>query len=201
MENITRQVLHIWLGGGWVMIPLFLVACILYTQAFQLLIYTLRCSLRGDPEKDWPQWVREPDKAPDGVLSRIIRYTQDEAVTQADVRNRFDEVNMAIVSTIDRRTRFINTLVGASPLMGLLGTVLGMLTTFYGIATSDGGQTMDVVAGGIRVALITTATGLTIALPGVFLVMIIMRRKHNLASRLARLESITLTRKKFSDAA
>jgi len=198
-KDMTEQVLDIWIGGGWVMIPLFLLACLIYVQAFQLFFYSLRCALRGDAEKEWPGWVKDPAKAPKGLTSEIIEYTQREAVTSADLRNRFDEVNMAIVNTIDRRTRLINTMVATAPLMGLLGTVLGMLATFYGIATSAGAQTMDVVAGGIRVALITTATGLTIALPGVFLVMIIMRRKHHIASRLARLESITLSTRLFND--
>jgi biopolymer transport protein ExbB len=76
--------------------------------------------------------------------------------------------------------------------MGLLGTVLGMLRTFYGLSTSAGAETVGGVASGISEALVTTQTGLTISLPGLFLVMLIQRRKHQLEANLARLESLTL---------
>jgi len=81
--------------------------------------------------------------------------------------------------------------------MGLLGTVMGMLQTFMGIATSGGTETAGVVASGISEALITTQTGLTIALPGLFVVMMIQRQKQGLEARLARLESLTLSYLKF----
>ena len=102
-----------------------------------------------------------------------------------------------IVTLIDRRMRFVSSLVAAAPLMGLLGTVLGMLRTFYGIATSAGAETVGGVAAGISEALVTTQTGLTISLPGLFLVMLIQRRKHRLEANLARLESLTLSHLRY----
>jgi biopolymer transport protein ExbB len=72
-----------------------------------------------------------------------------------------------------------------------------MLQTFMGIATSGGTETAGVVASGISEALITTQTGLTIALPGLFVVMMIQRQKQGLEARLARLESLTLSYLKF----
>ena len=104
---------------------------------------------------------------------------------------------MALLSVLERRTRFLVTLVAAAPLMGLLGTVLGMLQTFFGISTSGGGETAGVVAAGISEALVTTQTGLTVALPGLFLAMLLQRRRHHLEARLARLESLTLRRFRF----
>jgi len=104
---------------------------------------------------------------------------------------------MGIVSLIDRRAKFLGTLVAAAPLMGLLGTVMGMLQTFFGISTSGGAETAGVVAAGISEALVTTETGLTIALPGIFVVMIIQRQRHQIEAKLARLESLTLTHFRF----
>ena len=98
---------------------------------------------------------------------------------------------------IDRRAKFVGTLVAAAPLLGLLGTVLGMLQTFFGIATSGGGEAAGVVASGISEALVTTQTGLTVALPGLFLVMVIQRQRHQIDAKLARLESLTLSHLRF----
>jgi biopolymer transport protein ExbB len=187
---------NIWLSGGWVMIPLFGLAVLLYAQAFQLVLYVRRTDLGRSDEMCWWDWVRHPEHA-EGRVGEIIRYSQSDVSSAKQVRNRFDEIRLAFVSLIDRRTKFLGTLVAAAPLMGLLGTVLGMLQTFLGIATSGGAETAGVVAEGISEALVTTQTGLTIALPGLFIVMLIQRQKHGLEARLARLESLTLSTLKF----
>jgi biopolymer transport protein ExbB len=186
------RIWQIWLSGGWVMIPLFLLALLLYTQAFQLVMFVRRNDISAKKESQWWEWVRHPERA-EGRAAKIIRFTQSGVASADHVRNRFEEVRIAIVNLIDRRSRFIGTLVAAAPLMGLLGTVLGMLQTFFGISTSGGAETAGVVAAGISEALVTTQTGLTIALPGLFIVMVIRRRKHALEAKLARLESLTLS--------
>jgi len=191
-----ERIWQIWLSGGWVMIPLFLLAALLYTQAFQLVAYVRKNRLDPDGEMSWSDWVRDPDNAR-GNVAPIIRYTQADVSSAKQIRNRFDEVRMGIVSLIDRRAKFLGTLVAAAPLMGLLGTVMGMLQTFFGISTSGGAETAGVVAAGISEALVTTETGLTIALPGIFVVMIIQRQRHQIEAKLARLESLTLTHFRF----
>jgi len=190
------DVWQIWLSGGWVMIPLFALAVLLYAQAFQLVLYVRRSDLAPKTELQWFDWVRHPDHA-EGRVADVIRYSQSDVSSAKQVRTRFDEIRLALVSMIDRRTKFLGTLVAAAPLLGLLGTVLGMLQTFFGIATSGGAETAGVVASGISEALVTTQTGLTIALPGLFVVMVIQRQKHGLEARLARLESLTLSYLRF----
>ena len=106
-------------------------------------------------------------------------------------------MRQSILHNVERRVIFLNTLVAAAPLMGLLGTVIGMLATFSGIARQGGGDTVDVVASGISEALITTQTGLVIALPGIFLVLVIRNRIHSIEAALARIESLSLTKLLF----
>jgi len=60
------------------------------------------------------------------------------------------------------------------------------------ISTSGGAETSGVVASGISQALVTTQTGLTIALPALFLVSVIRRQRRALEAHIARLESLTL---------
>ena len=192
------EIWEIWVSGGVVMIPLFAVAILLYAQAFQLVLYVRRTQLDRRHEVQWWQWVRSPEKAR-GRVAEIIRHTQDGASTSKQIRYRFDEVRSALLALIDRRLRFIGTLVGAAPLLGLLGTVFGMLQTFFGISTGGGVETAGVVASGISEALVTTQAGLTVALPGLFLAMMIQRQRHALEAQLARLESLTLGHLKFAD--
>jgi len=174
------------------MIPLFVLAVLLYAQAFQLVMYLRRTDFSSDDEMQWWEWVRSPERAK-GRVAGIIRYTQSDVSSAKQVRNRFEEIHLALIALIDRRARFVGTLVTAAPLLGLLGTVLGMLQTFFGISTGGGAETADVVAGGIAEALVTTEAGLMIALPGLFIVMMIQRQRHNLEAKLARLESLTLS--------
>ena len=190
------EIWSIWQSGGWVMVPLFALAVLLYTQAFQLVMYVRRTDLGHRDQMQWWDWVRDPERA-EGRVAEIIRYSQSDVSSAKQVRTRFEEMRLAFVSMIDRRVRFVGTLVAAAPLMGLLGTVLGMLQTFLGIATSGGTETAGVVASGISEALVTTQTGLTIALPGLFIVMVIQRQKHRLEACLARLESLTLSHLKL----
>lgn len=190
-----RSIWQIWTSGGVVMIPLFLLAVLLFSQAFGILMRLRRTSL-GSPNADWFEWVRSPEKA-EGPVARIIAYTQADARSAKQVRNRFEEIRQSLVAMVDRRTRFVSTLVAAAPLLGLLGTVMGMLRTFFGISTSGGAETAGVVAAGISEALVTTQTGLTVALPGLFLVMMIQRKQHLLEAQLARLESLTLSHLQF----
>ena len=193
---MVERIFEIWLSGGWVMLPLFALAVVLYAHAFQLLLYVRRTNPTGQGEMLWWDWVREPAQA-EGRVGEIIRFTQNGAKTGKQIRDRFDEVRLNIVPLIDRRAKFVGTLVAAAPLLGLLGTVLGMLQTFFGIATSGGGEAAGVVASGISEALVTTQTGLTVALPGLFLVMVIQRQRHQIDAKLARLESLTLSHLRF----
>jgi biopolymer transport protein ExbB len=179
------------------MLPLFLLAVLLYAQAFQLAMYVRRTQLDEAHEALWGEWVHAPERAK-GRVAEIIRYTQAGESSAKQVRSRFEEIRIALVAMIDRRAKFLGTLVTAAPLLGLLGTVLGMLKTFFGISTTGGAETAAVVAGGISEALITTETGLMVALPGLFVVMLIQRQRHRLEARLARLESLTLTRLELS---
>ena len=76
------------------------------------------------------------------------------------------------------------------PLLGLLGTVTGMLTTFGALATGSGGEkTMSLVASGISEALITTETGLVVALPGLFFQYVLARKHERYKAFLAHLET------------
>ena len=191
-----ERIWTIWLSGGWLMIPLFLLAVLLYTNAFQLVMYVRRIHLDGSKDMLWWDWVRKPEMA-EGRVGEIIEYTQADVSSAKQVRNRFDAIRLSLVDLIDRRAKFLATLVAAAPLLGLLGTVMGMLQTFFGISTSGGSETAGVVAAGISEALVTTQTGLTLALPGLFIVMVIQRQRHKLEAQLARLESLTLNHLRF----
>ena len=79
-----------------------------------------------------------------------------------------------------------------APLMGLLGTVLGMISAFSEIASAQAGVNMNQLAGGIWQALITTAAGLFIASPSLFFLHCFQRRVDAAASALSETVNIIL---------
>lgn len=194
--EIASKCWDIWASGGWVMIPLVGLAVLIYSSGLQLLLFLRRGNVSLGNEAEWLRWIYAPENA-EGRAGEIIRYTQENVSSARHVRSRFDEIKLGLLNDINRRLVFLNTLVATAPLMGLLGTVIGMLGTFMGLATSGGGETVDVVSAGISEALITTQTGLIIALPGVFLILLIRSRKHAIEAALARIEALTLTKLKL----
>ncbi|MFC1694398.1 MotA/TolQ/ExbB proton channel family protein [Candidatus Latescibacterota bacterium] len=98
----------------------------------------------------------------DGVSNFLIRQAEitefrDELFTTIDDASR---------AYVTRFLPVLNTVGNISPLLGLLGTILGMIRAFESIAQSGTGDPR-VVAGGISEALVTTATGLVIAIPAI----------------------------------
>ena len=192
---MLEKIIGIWLSGGWVMIPLAMLAVLIYSTGIQLLLFLRKGNVQLGRDTEWLKWIHEPEQAVGH--GEIIRYTQENVSAAKHVRNRFEEVRQSILHNVHRRLIFLNTLVAAAPLLGLLGTVIGMLATFAGLSSSGGAETVDIVAAGISEALITTQPGLFIALPGIFLVLIIRRRMHAIEAALARIESLSLTKLKL----
>lgn len=175
------------------MIPLALLGLLIYLALFELHFYlSKRDFYKRDPNK-WGHWIDMPKEAT-GELGNIIQYSQDEVRSAADIRDRFDEIRRAYLPKIRARIRFANILIGAAPLTGLLGTVMGMLNTFVGLSVSTAGNTIDLVAGGISEALITTQTGLVLAIPAYVIVSNLRKRAEELSTFLIRLETLTVLR-------
>jgi len=185
-----QEITTVWLDGGWVMVPLGLLAFFIYFSALELFFYFSKGNQSKVSEPVYTRWIEDPHQG-EGHVGEIIRYVSADQPSQDDVRNRFSEILTSSVPQVDRRLVFLNVLVTVSPLMGLLGTVIGMLSTFQALATGSG-KTVDMVASGISEALITTQTGLIIAIPGYLLVSAIQKKRNEYVAFLVRLESLVL---------
>lgn len=190
---LFSDALNLWQQGGYLMWPLALLAFFIYYSALELFLYFSRCGFHRPSDRQWMRWIDEP-KTAEGEVGRIIRYGQQNVFSLKDIRDRFAEIRTAQLSRIDRRVRFLIVLVSTAPLTGLLGTVVGMLATFAGLSLASSGRTVDLVSAGISEALITTQTGLMIAIPGYVFIYAINRRRNELALFLHRLESVTMKR-------
>ena len=193
MIQILQDGWKLFLEGGAIMYMLGGVACILYATAFAALAYVNQGNLNDKEAARWEEYIENPELA-DGRLGEALTYVlHGPRLTIKTVSRRFDEIRIDLLSAIDRRLLVLNTLVGAAPLAGLLGTVMGMLAMFTGLSHGKGPAGMQRVAAGMQEALITTQTSLTIALPGLFIALIIKSKRDHIAACLVRLESPILT--------
>ena len=94
------------------------------------------------------------------VLAAGLRaFLRGDPVTEA-----MEEQTLADQRLLNRRLVILDTIITLAPLLGLLGTVLGMMAAFTQLATSEQVVPSDLAAG-ISQALVTTATGLILAVP------------------------------------
>ncbi len=184
-----QEVVDIFTDGGTVMMALGVVAFLLYTTATASLYFVFRGNLNQKQGVQWTDWIHDPETA-EGRVGEVIRYAiHGKKLSIKRVQRRFDEMREILIASIDRRLIIITTLVAAAPMTGLLGTVGGMLDMFDGLAAGGGKQSMGLIAAGMKKALFTTLTGLVIALPGMFMSLLIRERRNRINGVLAQLQS------------
>ena len=125
-----------------------------------------------------------------GTIGRVLDFvTAGDSLESTSAR--FEELRAAEVAPFQRDLSVMKICVGIAPLLGLFGTVTGMLTTFSALASGAGGEkTMAMVAKGISEALVTTETGLVIALPGLFMHHLLARHHERYSAFLTHLETV-----------
>ncbi|MBC2607016.1 MotA/TolQ/ExbB proton channel family protein [Pelagicoccus albus] len=187
-DFFQNSFMPIWNAGGTLMYPLVGLALLIFFTGMEIIVYLNELRGKSASDKTIEDWVETPDHA-SGEIRSMIEYGKAALPDQRDVLNRFSEIRNEHLSRIDRRRVMLAVFVSAAPLTGLLGTVIGMLSTFKGLAISSGGQTVNMVADGISEALITTQLGLVIAIPGYILMMLIEKRQNDLDTLLTRIEA------------
>jgi biopolymer transport protein ExbB len=114
---------------------------------------------------------------PFSIITMICIDNRD--LNPDELRVLIEDEGRQQVRTLNRGLGVIETIAGIAPLMGLLGTVLGMIKVFNVIKTLGVGQAQS-LSGGISEALITTATGLMIGIPALIFYNYLSSRSENL---------------------
>ncbi len=189
VHALFQQAIGIWMSGGWTMVGIALIALVMFGMGMHIFLALQSKGFESVPEKQWRQWIEHADQRRGPIGELLTNVTSARTVRQAG--ELFEEVRSAEVAPFRRDLRVMRVCVSAAPLLGLLGTVIGMLTTFGALATGSGGdQTMDMIAAGISEALITTETGLVIALPGLFFQYQLTRKFERYRAFLSHLETV-----------
>jgi biopolymer transport protein ExbB len=167
-------VLELLESGGLLMVPIILcsiVALAIIADRFWSLRSNQVCP-RHLVNQIW-QWARKKEldaariaslrgSSPLGriLAAGLVNLHHDKAIMKESI----EEAGRHIVLELERYLNTLGTIASITPLLGLLGTVVGMIQVFTAITTQGVGNP-TVLAGGISQALLTTAAGLSVAIP------------------------------------
>ncbi len=189
--------------GGWVMGPLALTSFIMWIlivergwtyyalsgpdmAAQEAVAIFLGEAAPGAPRPAEDRRTKDrPARRRDGLRARLIGDFLDRRVGHPVIdREVLRQCALRLERKLQRSLATIRVLAVVAPLLGLLGTVLGMIETFQVIAVSGTGDARA-LSSGISVALVTTQVGLLVAVPGLFLGTYLRSKFATLATRLA----------------
>lgn len=179
----------IWLSGGWAMPPIAFIAFVVFGLGLHVFLGLRDKGFESVPEHRWRHWIDHPAERTGPIGELLDFVTGCDSIEQT--AEAFAQLRLTETTPFERDLRVMRVCVSAAPLVGLLGTVTGMLSTFGALASGTGGdKTMALVADGISEALVTTETGLVIALPGLFFQYQLMRKHQRYKAFLAHLETV-----------
>lgn len=122
--------------------------------------------------------MNSPEISEDNPLGRVLAVAEHSAAQETDnLELLLDEAITREVPALERGIAMIKLLAAVAPLLGLLGTITGMILTFQSISLFGTGDP-KLMAGGISQALVTTMQGLCAAIPLLFLHSLVVARSH-----------------------
>ena len=191
-EIAERNLFVIIQQGGLLLYPILISSCIMLLFVFERLISLRRRRVIPKPfVRKFLHQLREGNINQEEALEMCVQNGSPVATVFAGAVQKWGrpavEVEQAIIDSGERVTgglrrylRLINGVATVAPLLGLLGTVVGMIQAFNDIATADAMGKPELLAAGIGQALITTASGLTVAIPALIAYMFFLSRVDRL---------------------
>ena len=164
--------------GGWMMIPIILlsfVAAYIFIERF----YVIKKANREDQNF----MNRIKDYIHDGKIESALALCQSTDSPSArmvekginrlgrplqDINTAIENVGKLEISKLEKGFPTLATITGAEPMLGFLGTVIGMVQSFYSMSQAGNNIEVSMMSGGIYTALITTVAGLSVGILGYF---------------------------------
>ena len=173
VETQSISILEMATKGGWIMIVLLILSIVaLYIFGKKWWIISSAEKIDKDFMKDIKDYLLDGKvksaKALCGKFDSPIARMIETGIARigkplSDVQTAVDNVGNAEIARLENGLPYLATIAGGAPMLGFLGTVLGMVKAFDAIEAA-GDISPNIVAGGMKVALITTVGGLIVAM-------------------------------------
>jgi len=191
LGELVNDLAYFFEVGGYVMPPLMLSTVILWFA-----IGYRAMALRRGSARSVRRLIRRISKEgaprqPKGLLDRaVLRGLMIVERRPEPLRRHLDDAFADLERTTRRFHTLIFTIVAVAPLMGLLGTVVGMIETFDSLGDMSLFAQSGGIAGGISQALFTTQMGLAVAIPGLIVGGMLDRRALTIRYELAQIKDL-----------
>lgn len=157
-----QSLLHFIRSGGVMMIPIFLASLV----AVALIIEHTWTIKRAKKHLNWLwQFPEKRDqlllKKPNDVITQYLTEQEEEGLSEAEDKRRLAG---QLILVQERRISWLSTIAAIAPLLGLTGTVFGMINIFFTIAGNPPANPLADLSRGISEALVATAGGLIVAI-------------------------------------
>lgn len=181
VESTKAVELTLWdltVKGGWVMIPIILlsfVAAYIFIERYYV--------IRQATKEDVNFMNRIKDYIHDGKIDAALALCKSTDSPSArmvekgisrlgrplhDISTAIENVGKLEISKLEKGFPTLATITGAEPMLGFLGTVIGMVQSFYAMSQAGNNVEVSMMSGGIYTALITTVAGLIVGILGYF---------------------------------
>ncbi len=189
LGNLGIVVYELVVAGGWLMLPIILSSIVMIAIAIER-YWSLRPSKVVPPTllgQVW-HWLKHNQLTKENIhqlrgssaLGSILAAGISNSGHGREVmKDSIEEAAAQVIHGLEKHLAPLGTIAAVTPLLGLLGTVIGMIKVFTAIMIEGTGNAA-VLAGGISEALITTAAGLTVAIPALIFLRYFERRVDTL---------------------
>lgn len=179
----TRNLFDIMSEGGPLMLPIFFCSFVLLVFCFERTVSLRRSRVIPGPfvrrvlqqirdgQLDRDQAVELCQENPSPTSTVFVAALKKWGRPAVEVEQAIIDAGERVSNGLRKYLRVFNAIYTISPMLGLMGTVFGMIQSFNGIAQSHAMGKPEMLAAGIGHALLTTAAGLTVAIPALCLYM------------------------------
>lgn len=192
--ELTLSFFDLAFKGGWIMIPI-LVLMVLAVYIFIEKYIALKDASKIDPafidkikteiQAGNITEARTIAQSTSGPLARMI----DTGISRigkplSDINVAIENIGKQEISKLEKNLAMLATVSGGAPMIGFLGTVMGMIRAFYDMAAAGNNIDVSLLSGGIYTAMVTTVAGLTVGIVAYFSYNILVAKVDNLVNML-----------------
>lgn len=175
--DFIYSIVDFFVSGGAFMYPILVVFAVGAAISIERYITLTRVTSRNESawervqaalvEGDFDK-ARELTREDDSAISKLLAMGLDRQGVvrrREDIETAMEEQMMEIIPQLEKRTPYIALGANLATLLGLLGTIMGLITAFTAVANANPAEKADLLSASISVAMNTTAFGLIVAIP------------------------------------
>lgn len=138
-----------------------------------------KCIKEGDIAKARSQVTGSEAPVARVFDTALETFDRDER-TEKEIQNAVDEISLEVIPAVDKRVPYLAMAANIATLLGLLGTIHGLIQAFSAVGNADPSQKAALLASGISIALYTTAFGLIVAIPLLIAYTLLQSKAHSI---------------------